>query len=172
MKAVKIILGIIITLTVAFLATGLIFKEIKYTTEVVINKPIKEVFLVFNDHSKISNWIPEIETIEVIDEKPEKTGSTYKVLFKSKEGEKIAAQERILAYIPDEKVTLRFNSATMLKTNDHIFSFADGVTTIKNNSTCIGSSYLLSCLFPFYKGNLKKIDQEYLNNFKSFIEKK
>lgn len=172
MKAVKIILGIIITLTVAFLATGLIFKEIKYTTQITINKPIKEVFSLFNDNSKISNWIPELETIEVIDEKPEKTGSTYKMLFKSNDGQKIALKEKILAYIPNEKVTLRFNSATMLKTNDHIFSFVDGVTTIKNNSTCVGNSYLLSCLFPFYKGNLKEIDQEYLNNFKSFIEKK
>ncbi len=171
MKAVKIILGIIITLTIAFLATGLIFKEVKYTTEVTINKPIKEVFSLFNDSSKINNWIPELKTIEGIDVKPEKTGSTYKVIFKNKSGEEILLKEKVLAYVPNEKVTLRFNSDTMLKTDDYIFSFVDGNTTIKNNSSCVGNSYLLNCLFPFYKGTLKKIDQGYLNNFKSFIEK-
>ncbi|WP_299625435.1 SRPBCC family protein [uncultured Tenacibaculum sp.] len=171
MKTIKIILGVIIALTIVFLATGLIFKETTYTTKVTINKPVNEVFSVFNDTSKIKNWIPELHSIEAENEKTERTGSTYKLVMKNKNGEEIVMREKVMAFVPNEKVTLRFNSSTMLKTDDYVFSFSDGNTTIENNSKCVGGSYILSCLYPYFKGKLKSLDQEYLNNFKTFIEK-
>lgn len=171
MKRIKIILGIIITIAIIFLSTGLIFKETAYTTEVKVNKPIDEVFNLFNDSSQISNWITDLKSIDPIDVKPEKTGSTYKMVVENKNGEEITLQEKIIAYVPNEKVTLFFMADTMLKTDDYTFTFENGVTTISNSSICRGNSYLLSCLFPYFKAVFKKQDQEYLNNFKSFIEK-
>jgi len=171
MKTVKIILGVIIGLTVIFFATGLIFKETAYTTQVTVNKPLEEVFSMFNDSSKIKNWIPELKSIEPLDVKPEKTGSTYKMVIQNKNGEEITLKEKVLAYVPNEKITLFFNADNMLKTDDYTFSFENGVTTIQNNSSCKSNSYILSCLFPYFKGTFKKQDQGYLDNFKSFIEK-
>ncbi|WP_299681880.1 SRPBCC family protein [uncultured Tenacibaculum sp.] len=171
MKRIKIILGVIVALTIVFFATGLFFKETTYTTQITVNKPIDEVFSLFNNTSKIKNWIPDVQSIEAINEKPEKTGSTYKMVVKNNNGEEIALEEKVIAFVPNEKVTLRFKSPTMLKTDDYVFSFSDGNTTIQNNSRCIGGSYILSCLFPYFKGKLQSIDQEYLNNFKAFIEK-
>lgn len=171
MKTIKIILGIIIAFTLVFFATGLFFKEVTYVTKVTIEKPVEEVFTLFNDNSKIKNWIPELQSIEPIDVKSEKTGSTFKMTVKNPNGEEIQLQEKVIAYVPNEKVTLRFDSPTMLKTDDYIFTFSNGSTTIENNSKCIGGSYILSCLFPYFKGKIKNIDQEHLNNFKAFIEK-
>lgn len=108
MKRIKIILGIIITIAIIFLSTGLIFKETAYTTEVKVNKPIDEVFNLFNDSSQISNWITDLKSIDPIDVKPEKTGSTYKMVVENKNGEEITLQEKIIAYVPNEKVTLFF----------------------------------------------------------------
>ena len=171
MKRIKIILGIIITVAVIFLSTGLIFKETAYTTQVEVHKPLEEVFALFNDSSKITNWIPELQSIEPLDVKPEKTGSTYKMVVENKNGEKITLHEKVMAYVPNEKVTLFYNAETMLKTDDYTFSFDNGVTTITNNSICRGNSYLVSCVFPYFKSVFKEQDQGYLNNFKSFIEK-
>ncbi len=171
MKTIKIILGIIITLTIVFLATGLIFKETKYTTEVVVNKPIEEVFSLFNDSSRIKEWIPELKSIEATDEKPGKIGSTYKMVVTSNNGEKINLEEKVLAYVPNEKVTLFIHADNMLKTDDYSFTFKDGVTTVKNESVCRSNSYLLSCVFPYFKSTFKKQDQGYLNNFKKIAEK-
>lgn len=170
MKKIKIILGIIIAIAVIFLSTGLIFKETKYTTQVSINKPLEEVFTMFNDSEKISNWIPELKSFEPIDEKPGKTGSTYKMVVTSRDGQEIILQEKVMAYVPNEKVTLYFDAGNMLKTDDYTFSFENGATTITNNSICKSRSYLLSCTFPYFKSILKGQDQGYLNNFKSFIE--
>lgn len=171
MKTIKIILGIIIALTLVFFATGLIFKETKYTTEVNINKPISEVFTLFNDSSKTKEWIPELESIEEVDIKPGKIGSIYKMVIKNSKGEIINLQERVMAYVPNEKVTLFFNADNMLKKDDYSFSFKDGVTTIRNNSICRSNSYILGCVFPYFKSTFKKQDQGYLDNFKRVAEK-
>lgn len=172
MKRIKIILGVIIFSLTAFLSTGLFVKETTYTTQIQINKPLEEVFEVFNDSSQINNWITDLKSIDPIDLKPEKTGSTYKIVVENKNGEQIILQEKIMAYIPNEKLTLFFRAETMLKTDDYLFSFKNGITTVKNTSICRGNSYLLSCLFPYFKSVFKNQDQEYLNNFKSYIEKK
>ena len=50
MKTIKVILIIISTLVVAFLATGLLVQQTNYSATVSINKPVDEVF---NDFMQI-----------------------------------------------------------------------------------------------------------------------
>jgi uncharacterized membrane protein len=83
MKTVKIILGIISAITLVFFATGLVVKETNYMVQVSVNKPVEEVFLAFNKKGNIKNWIPEVKSVEVLNENIAKTGSTYKVVVKS-----------------------------------------------------------------------------------------
>lgn len=40
-----------------------------------------------------------------------------------------------------------------------------------NNATCRGTSYITKCMFPYFKGMLKKIDREMLEDFKKMAEK-
>ena len=170
MKAVKIILYTIIVLSVVFFATGLIVKETNYTTEVEINKPLSETFTLFNDMSTMKEWIPEVKSIESIDEKPGKTGSTYKIIVEDN-GQQIEMQEKVLAYVTNEKVTLFFDANNMLKTDDYIFRAEGNKTIITHHTKSQSKSYIMSCMFPYFKGTFKRIDQEYLNNFKRFSEK-
>ena len=170
MKTIKIILGIITLLVLVFFSTGLIVKETKYTTQVNINKSLEEVFTKFNDPSNIKEWIPELKSIDTLEEKPGKIGSTYKLVVDNK-GEEVVLNEKVLAYVPNEKVTLYYNAGDMLKTDDYTFSHANGVTTIVNKSSCKSNKFLLSCLFPYFKSTFKQQDQGYLNNFKDFVEK-
>ncbi|MDY0780006.1 SRPBCC family protein [Tenacibaculum sp. IB213877] len=170
MKTIKIILGIITLLVLVFFSTGLIVKETKYTTQVNINKSLEEVFTKFNDPSNIKEWIPEFKSIDTLEEKPGKIGSTYKLVVDNK-GEEVVLNEKVLAYVPNEKVTLYYNAGDMLKTDDYTFSHANGVTTIVNKSSCKSNKFLLSCLFPYFKSTFKQQDQGYLNNFKDFVEK-
>ncbi|MEE9407926.1 MAG: SRPBCC family protein [Polaribacter sp.] len=171
MKTIKIILGIITTLVVIFLATGLIVKETNYTAQVSVNKSVQEVFEVFNKKENIKNWIPDIKTFEVVNNNPGITGSIYKIVVEN-QGQEIAMTEKVLAYVPNEKVTLFFDAENMLKTDDYVFTEKDGITTIVLNSSCQSDSYIMACMFPYFKGTFQEQDQTYLNNFKAFIEKK
>jgi len=171
MKAIKIILGIIITLTVVFFATGLLVKEINYEAKVEINKPLKEVFALFNDDDSLKKWVPDIKSIEVLEEKPGIIGSRYRMVVVDGNGNDITMEEKVLAYIENEKVTLYFDAQGMLKTDDYTFTSDGSKTIITNRSTCKSDSYIFGCMMPYFKGTFKDIDQGYLNNFKAFAEK-
>lgn len=170
MKAVKITLIIIVVLSVIFFATGLVVKENHYSLEIEVDKPISETFLLFNDTSKVKEWIPEFTSIEAIVEKPGKTGSEYRIKVDNN-GQEMTMKEKVLAYVENEKVTLYFDAEGVLKTDDYSFTSDGGKTKIILNVAFQGESYILSCVFPYFKGTFKGIDKTYLENFKAFAEK-
>lgn len=169
MKTIKIILGIISTFIIVFFATGLIIKETNYTTQVSVNKPITDVFASFNNLENKTKWIPEIKSYEIINQNTGMTGSEYQMVIKNKD-QNITISERIMAFVPNEKVTFFYNADNMLKTNDYVFTEKNGVTNITLNATCRSDSYILACVFPYFKSTFKNQDQTYLTNFKAFIE--
>jgi uncharacterized membrane protein len=170
MKTIKIILGIITAIVVVFLATGLIIKETSYVTQVSINKSVEVVFETFNNSENIKNWVPEVKSFDVVNENIGKTGSVYKMVVEN-QGQEIVMTQKIIAFVKNEKVTLFFDAENMLKRDDYVFEEKNGITTITLNSSCQSESYLMACMFPFFKGTFQEQDQTYLNNFKAFAEK-
>lgn len=169
MKKIKIILGIISAVVVVFFLTGLIVKETNYNAQVSINMPVSKVFKTFNNLENIKNWIPEIKSFEVLNNNPGKIGSIYKIVLDN-QGQEITMTEKVVAYVKNEKVTLFFDAEGMFKKDDYIFTEKDGVTTITLNASCQSESFLMACVFPYFKGTFQEQDQSYLNNFKAFVE--
>lgn len=170
MKIFKIIITFIGVLLLVFFSTGLIVKETQYTTKVEINKPITEVFSAFIDQDLLKEWIPEIESIETIVETPNKIGSKYKMVVIN-EGEKLEMLEEVLEYELNKKMTLSFTSDDMLKTDAYSFINKGNTTLISKASVCKSNSYIMSCMFPYFKGILRDIDQGYLDKYKKVVEK-
>jgi uncharacterized membrane protein len=171
MKTIKIILGIITAFVVVFLATGLLIKETSYTTQITIDKPVEEVFETFSNSENIKKWIPEIKSFEVINENIGKTGSSYKIVIEN-QGQEILMTQKVIAYVKNEKLTLYFDAENMLKRDDYIFTEKAGNTVISVNTSCQSESYLMACMFPYFKGTFQEQDQSYLNNLKTYIEEK
>ena len=171
MKTIKVILITISVLLGAFLVTGLIVKETTYSAEVTINKPIAEVFSNFAKIDSVKNWIPEIQSVETVNKNPGITGSVYSLVVLN-QGEEITMTEKIMAYIPNEKITLFYDAENMLKKDDYLFSEKNGVTTVSLNASCQSDSYVMACIFPYFKSTFREQDQSYLNNFKAFLEEK
>ena len=119
----------------------------------------------------IKNWIPDIKSVTVINENPGITGSVYGVIVLN-QGQEIKMTEKIMAYVPYEKVTLFFDAENMLKKDDYLFSEENGITTVTLNARCQSESFIMACMFPYFKGTFQKQDQSYLNNFKNYIENK
>ena len=80
--------------------------------------------------------------------------------------------QKVMAYVPNEKVTLFFDAENMLKKDDYTFAENDGITTINLNSACNSKSYIMSCMLPFFADKLEAQSQLYLDNFKTYIENK
>lgn len=170
MKTIKVILIIISIFSLAFLGTGLVVQQTSYSAKVSINKPLNEVFNNFMKIDSVKNWIPEIQSVESVNLNPGITGSVYNIVVLN-QGEEIKMTEKIMAYVPNEKVTLFFDAENMLKKDDYLFSEENGVTTITLNASCQSESYIMACMFPYFKGTFRDQDQSYLNNFKTFVEK-
>ncbi len=170
MKGVKIILGIITALVIVFFSTGLIIKETTYQVKIEIDKPLNTVFSVFNNQELMKEWLTDVKSITPVNVKPGIVGSEYKMIVEN-QGKEMEMSEKVMAFIPNKKVTLFFYADDMLKTDEYNFSFSDGKTTIIKDVICKSDSYLMSCLFPYFKGTFTDIDQKYLEDFKTYVEK-
>ncbi len=169
MKTIKVILIIISTLVVAFLATGLLVQQTNYSATVSIDKPIDEVFSNFMQIDSVKNWIPDIKSVKPVNINPGITGSVYDVVVLN-QGQEIVMTEKIMAYVLNEKVTLFYDAENMLKKDDYLFSEENGITTITLNAACQSESFIMACMFPYFRGTFQAQDQSYLNNFKTFLE--
>ena len=170
MKGIKVILVIVSVLVVVFFSTGLIVKETTYQVKVEIDKPINTVFSVFNNQELMKEWLTDVKSVAPLIIKPGIVGSEYKMIVEN-QGKEMVMNEKVMAFIPNKKVTLFFNANDMLKTDEYNFSFSNGKTTIVKDVVCKSDSYLLSCVFPYIKSTFTEIDQKYLDNFKAYIEK-
>jgi uncharacterized membrane protein len=171
MKTIKVILIIISILVLAFLVTGIVIKETSYTAKVSIEKPVATVFNNFMKIDSVKNWIPDIKSVKAVNENTGIIGSVYNVVVLN-QGQEIAMTEKIMAYVPNEKVTLFFDAENMLKKDDYLFTEENGVTTVTLNASCQSESFLMACMFPYFKATFQAQDQSYLNNFKTFLENK
>lgn len=169
MKAIKIILGIITVLILAFFLTGLVIQEVVYTNEVSVDKPVNEVFADFQNVELMKQWMPEVKSIETLEETPNKVGSTYKVKIENK-GRLITITQQVLEYENNKRFTIGYDAENMLKTDDYEFISEGNTTKIIQTTICTSESYIMSCLFPYFKGALKKMSQQYLENFKKASE--
>jgi hypothetical protein len=169
MKTIKVILIIISTLVVAFLATGLLVQQSNYSATVSIDKPIDEVFSNFIQIDSVKNWIPDIKSVKPVHINPGITGSVYDVVVLN-QGQEIVMTEKIMAYVLNEKVTLFYDAENMLKKDDYLFSEENGITTITLNAACQSESFIMACMFPYFRGTFQAQDQSYLNNFKRLLE--
>ena len=97
------------------------------------------------------------------------TGSVYDVVVLN-QGQEIVMTEKIMAYVLNEKVTLFYDAENMLKKDDYLFSEENGITTITLNAACQSESFIMACMFPYFRGTFQAQDQSYLNNFKKFLE--
>ena len=169
MKTIKVLLIIISTLVVAFLATGLLVQQTNYSATVSIDKPVDEVFSNFMQIDSVKNWIPDIKSVKAVHINPGITGSVYDVVVLN-QGQEIVMTEKIMAYVLNEKVTLFYDAENMLKKDDYLFSEENGITTITLNAACQSESFIMACMFPYFRGTFQAQDQSYLNNFKKFLE--
>ncbi|NVK51666.1 MAG: SRPBCC family protein [Flavobacteriaceae bacterium] len=170
MKAIKIILGIVTVLVIIFFSTGLIIKETNYTVQVTIDKPLDKTFTAFNNLEEMAVWLPEVKSVEPIVVKPGVVGSEYKMTVDNN-GQTVTMTEKVLAFIPNKKMTLYFDAGDMLKTDDYIFSETNNKTVIVKNVACKSNSYIMSCMFPYFKSKFIELDKKYLDKFKTYIEK-
>lgn len=169
MKILKIVLLIIVLLIVGFFFVGLFNPQVEYTASVTVNKPLEQTFELYNDINHLQSWIPEVKSVEVMEGELNEPGTRLRMTV-SNEGNTVVLNERIIEFIPNQKVVLEFDAGAMYKLNAVLFTAVGATTVIEGTYSCRGSNLFYRSMFSFFKNTFKTIDQGYLDSFKSFSE--
>ena len=169
MKYLKYILGILAVLIIAFLLVGMIKSKVAYDCEIMVEKPIAESWAVTQDETKLGDWIPGFQKVEHISGTPGTAGSVSNVHFIS-DGEEMTIRETINEIIPNESISMTYESDFMdmdyfLKMTD-----VDGKTKINSSTTAVGNGMISKSIMALVGGSIKAQEETNLVNLKKTIE--
>ncbi len=170
MKVLKIIAGAIATLFIIYLLIGVFVPTVNYTTEVEVNKPLKESWAVFKDESKVNDWVTGIKSMELIEGTKGTVGAKTKMNMEQ-DGQPFELIEEIMEIKEEEKYAVKFDNEMMSQKVDINFKTKDENTTIISvNSEVGGKGMLVKPMFAFMKGSIKKVSDDMYGRLKDLIE--
>ncbi len=169
MKILKILLGVIAVLVIGFFANGLLNPTVSYTTEVEVNKSVKESWAVFSDESLLDQWIIGYKGMEVLEGEKDQVGSKYLVKMEH-DGEPFEMTETLTAIEKEKQYTMHFDSEAMGQDVDVQFSAKDAnTTTIHVDATVAGKDIFMKSMFAFMKGTFQKTSDDMYGRLKTLI---
>ena len=170
MKYLKYTLGLIALLGILFIAKGFITPSISYTSEVVVDKPMKEVWAVMNDESKTSQWIDGIKKQEHVSGEKGTIGAVTKYTF-VENGQESIMLETIKALRPNEHIAMDFVMEDVMEMDYSMDTHVkDGKTHIKSSTTTRGIGVFMRSMVSFMQSTMQAQEDENLNNLKKLIE--
>jgi len=170
MKILKYALGIFAILALIFFAVGIFKPSVSYSNEVTVDKSLKESWAVFQDESKLQDWLTGFKSTEVIEGERNTVGAKSKVIMM--EGEKeMEMIETITVMKKEEQMGMDFEMEGIFQDYDMHFSEKDGKTIIRTTTEAKGEGMIMRSIMPFIKGTMTKQDLLFLTNLKNLIEK-
>lgn len=170
MKILKYVIGLFCFLLLAFFAMGIFTPMVNYQSEVEVNKPVKEAWAVFNDASRMQDWIPAYRGIEHIEGNEGEVGSKYLVKMEEA-GEIFEMVETLTAMDPMERFAMEIESDMMTQDLDVKFKAKDENTTIiKVTGEITGKGIINKSVFAMMKNRFQESNDEFYGNLKRVIE--
>lgn len=169
MKYLKYAIGIITILVIGFLALGLIKPKTTYECEIMVEKTIDESWAVLQDTEKLSEWLPGFQKIEHISGTPGTVGAVSKVYFDNN-GESMNIQETITDIVPNESISMKYESDFMDMDYKLIITSVNGQTKINSITTAEGNGIISKSIMALMGSSLKQQEETNLSNLKKTIE--
>lgn len=143
----------------------------KYTQEIIINKPIKEVVALFDNPNNLYEWMEGLQKFEHLSGTPGEPGAKSKLLFKMGNRE-IEMIETITARdLPTEfSGTYEANGVFNIQKNKFI-PIADNQTKHVTENEFQFKGVMMKLMGFLMPGAFKKQSYKYLKAFKTFAEK-
>ncbi len=170
MKYLKYGLGLITLLGVLFIAKGFLTPSITYSSEIVVDKPMKEAWAVMNDESKTAQWLKGIKKQEHISGEKGAVGAVTKYTFEEN-GEESIVMETIKALRPNEHIAMDFVMEGVMEMDYKMdSSVKDGKTHIKSSTITKGTGMFMRSMVSFMTNAMQAQEDENMNNLKQLIE--
>lgn len=143
----------------------------KYTQEIIINKPIKEVVALFDNPNNLYEWMEGLQKIEHLSGTPGEPGAKSKLLFKMGNREIEMIETITVRDLPTEfSGTYEANGVFNIQKNKFI-SIADNQTKHVTENEFQFKGVMMKLMGFLMPGAFKKQSYKYLKAFKTFAEK-
>lgn len=169
MKYLKYTLGILSILVIVFLAIGFVKPNVAYDCEIMVEKSTDESWSVLQDTEKLSEWLPGFQKIEHVSGTPGTKGAVSKIYFDNKR-ESMTIQETITDMVPNEYITMKYESDFMDMDYKLSISSVNGTTKINTSTTAEGNGIIYKSLLALMGSSLKEQEEANLSNLKKTIE--
>lgn len=143
----------------------------KYTQEIIINKPIKEVVALFDNSNNLYEWMEGLQKFEHLSGTPGEPGAKSKLLFKMGNREIEMIETITVRDLPTEfSGTYEANGVFNIQKNKFI-SIADNQTKHVTENEFQFKGVMMKLMGFLMPGAFKKQSYKYLKAFKTFAEK-
>jgi len=170
MKYLKYLLGIIALLALLFIGKGILTPSISYSSEIIVDKPVEEAWMVMNDESKINQWIKGITNMEHVSGVKGTVGAVTKYTF-VEDGQESIMLETLKTVRPNEQAAMDFVVEGAMAMDYQVnFSEIDGKTHIQSSTTTTGAGLIMRSIVSFMKSTMQASEDENMANLKKLIE--
>lgn len=143
----------------------------KYTQEIIINKPIKEVVALFDNSNNLYEWMEGLQKFEHLSGTPGEPGAKSKLLFKMGNREIEMIETITVRDLPTEfSGTYEANGVFNIQKNKFI-SISDNQTKHVTENEFQFKGVMMNLMGFLMPGAFKKQSYKYLKAFKTFAEK-
>ena len=167
----KIILGIIFALVATFFTVGFFSPEINYRTSVDIEAPLDHTFAVYNDTTRMGEWLEGFISLSAVSGEANEVGSEWLMTFEGPDGAPIEMHETVTAFVENEHFGFTIDSDMMEAASDVRFSALDGNRTrIEANTTSRGKSLMWRSMLRLMHGSIAQQDVANHERLKALVE--
>ncbi len=137
----------------------------KYSIELIINKPRREVWQAFNDPERMQEWQTSLTTIELVRGTAGQPGAESKLTFEEK-GRVFSLVEKILSCQEPESLHQYYENQFSANTVKHSFLEEEQDRTLWITETEYKfKTFLMKIMGPVYKKNLAARTQRDMERF-------
>ncbi len=143
----------------------------KYTIELIINKPRGEVWQAFNDPENMKDWQTSLTAIELLNGIPGQPGAESKLMFEEK-GRAYSLLEKIISCQPPESILQSYENQFSISTINNSFLEQEQNQTLWITETEYKfKTFLMKIMGPVYKKNLVARTRRDMERFREMVKK-
>lgn len=169
MKIVKLLFLLLALLLIGFALLGFIKSVISYDCEIMVDKPLNESWAVTQDEKKLSDWLEGFQKVELVSGTAGKVGAVSNVYFDNK-GEEMVIKETITDIVPNESISMEFDSDFMHMDYNMSMNEMNGKTKISTTTNCVGNSWFAKSMMVLIGSSIKAQEETNLSKLKALIE--
>ncbi len=169
MRIIKYALGIIAVLAIAFLLIGVFVPTFTYESRVEINAPVEHTFAIFNDESRMGEWLNGFKSIETLSGGPNQVGSKFRLTFVQR-GEEMVMLEELTAFKENEQCRFTIDNDVLVSEVDVRFTDNGESTGLAARTTVTGKGAIWKSLLPLFKSMMLEETQSNYGRLKGIVE--